>query len=79
MHHHAAFGHSDLLAVEFEFSIMARCQWCPPIRRKPGDHAGLVLDVVRELVAEVLEHARTGMAAASPSAQMVRPLMLSAT
>jgi hypothetical protein len=36
-----------------------------------------VLDVVLELVPEVLDEARTGIAAASPSAQMVRPSMLS--
>ena len=35
--------------------------------------AVLVLDVVLELVAEMLDEARTGIAAASPSAQIVRP------
>jgi hypothetical protein len=37
------------------------------------NQAVFVLDVVFELFAEMLQNARTGIAAASPSAQMVRP------
>ena len=38
-----------------------------------------MLDVVLELVAEMLDEAFTGSAAVSPSAQIVRPAMLSET
>ena len=53
MHHHAALGHADLLAVEFDFdhATHVRRGWAG------RHHAGLVLDVVHELVAEVLDHA----------------------
>src|SRR5690606_31712416 len=78
MHHHAARRDFDLLAVEFDFNHVyasRRVQAACPV---------VVLAVSLLIMAanswrKCLSMARTGMAAASPSAQMVRPMMFSAT
>ena len=104
MHDHAAFGHRDLLAVEFDLdhgvsSRPARARRAARAgcvrRRQPescrgcGAGAGPIGPRAPAALAarcgatnssrKCLIIARTGIAAASPSAQMVRPWMLSAT
>src|SRR3989344_309977 len=74
MHHHAAFGDFHFLTVQFNFNHMfSRDQTevaaCGALFRISASNSGR----------KCLIMARTGMAAASPSAQIVRPWMLSAT
>ena len=74
MHHHAAFGHFHLLSVKFDFNHMfSRDQ------AEVGAFCEAAFIFASNSGRKCLIMARTGMAAASPRAQIVRPMMLTDT
>mmetsp|Transcript_8062 Transcript_8062/g.15621 ORF Transcript_8062/g.15621 Transcript_8062/m.15621 type:complete len:463 (-) Transcript_8062:293-1681(-) len=75
MHHHAAFLDRDLLTVEFDFNHDG-----VSLGAQVGATRGCLCSIrCTNSCLKCLIMARTGIAAASPRAQMVRPWMLSAT